>query len=96
MCAHSEMSNHLYKNHGISRGIYTPRISTWYKMVTQNILRICEGYQLFSEINFGFVTALGRNKMPEAGKITNFTYACAPISDLPSNISTMRILIWVA
>ena len=36
-----------------------------------------------------FVTVLDQNKCPKKDEITDFTPQCTPISEIPSNISTM-------
>ena len=58
-------------------------------MVTQSLLRIYEGKQAFTDINFRFTTALNFNICPEHFKWPNLLQKCAPISELPSNIRTM-------
>ena len=60
-------------------------VLTWYLhlMVTQNMLRTCEGKQDLSEINFEFVT-LDLSKSLEQIKLPISLHTCAPISELPS------------
>ena len=58
------------------------------KMLTQNMLRKCGGNQVFSEINFRFVTAVDLNKCLQQIKYSISLHACATTSELPPNIST--------
>ena len=53
-------------------------------MVTQNTLRTCEGAQAILNITFKFATAVHLKKCPK--QIT-----CAPIPELPSNISAIQL-----
>ena len=52
-------------------------------MVTKNMFCAQEGKQV------GFVTALNLIKCCKKIKLQRFILTCAPISDLPSDISTM-------
>ena len=63
-----------------------------YSMVTQNMLRICEGKQDFSEIDFVLATAPDLKKIA-LNRFTNYQFhsmrAHFNSSDLPSNIKDM-------
>ena len=58
-------------------------------MVTQNILRMCKDKKDFSDIKFGYPTILDLNKCLKQIKLQISLRTCAPIYELPSNISTM-------
>ena len=59
-------------------------------MVTQNKLRTCGGKQVFFEEKEKFIimTTLDPN-IPQTDQITDL-HTCAPISELPSKLSTMN------
>ena len=56
-------------------------------MVTHIMLRMCEGKQVFLETDFKFATAL--KKCAKHIELLISLPACAPISGLPSDQSTM-------
>ena len=59
-------------------------------MITRNTLRTCEGNQVFSEEEkIRFVTALDLNKCLSQIRKQISLRTCAPISELPSNVSSM-------
>ena len=60
-----------------------------YKMVTQNILRKCEGNHYISEEKCQIVTVPDLNKCLKQIKLPISLYTCAPISVLPSDLSAM-------
>ena len=58
-------------------------------MVTQNMLRMRERKYVFSDTNIRFVAALDLIKGLKQIKYERLLLTCAPISELPSNISAM-------
>ena len=58
-------------------------------MVTQNMLRTSERKQYFSEINLKFAVALDLNICLKQFKTTTLLRSRSPISELPSNTTTM-------
>ena len=60
-----------------------------YDRCTQNMLRTCEGKQDVSAITFKFATSFDRNKCLKKIEIPISLHTCVPISELPSDISTM-------
>ena len=60
-----------------------------YKMVTQNKMRTHKRKKIFSENKIQFVTALDLIKGLKNVKQQRLLFTCAPISELPSNQSTM-------
>ena len=58
-------------------------------MVTYDTLRTCEGKHVFFKIDLKFETAVDLNKCLKQIKLPISTYSCAPISELPSDKSTM-------
>ena len=57
-------------------------------MATQNMMRTCEGKQVFSDYFLLQVCDFSRSKqMPESDQITNSPHMFRPISELPSYIS---------
>ena len=61
-------------------------------MVTQNMVRMCEGKYVFLKIKFKFATTVDVNKCLTQIKLPISLYKCAPISKLPSHISTKYIV----
>ena len=61
------------------------------KMVAHFTLRTHEGKWVFSDKNTRFVTALDVIKCLEQVEYEILRLTCAPLNELPSNISTMRI-----
>ena len=59
-------------------------------MVTQNVLRTCEGKRVLSEIDSKLATALALNKCLKQIKLPKLLLTCATISMLPSSISTIH------
>ena len=57
-----------------------------YQMVTQITLRTFQGKQVYSYVN---VTIVDLNKCFKQAKLPFLLYACAPFSELPSEICTI-------
>ena len=62
-------------------------------MVTQNMLRTFEGkYDFSEEEKIRFMTALDLNECLIQIKEPRSLHMCAPVSVLPSNVSTIHLL----
>ena len=61
-------------------------------MVTQDMLRTYKGKNIFFAEKNRFVTALEINKCLKQIKYQRSLHTCTPLSELPSNISTMIYL----
>ena len=60
-------------------------------MVTQSTLRTYDGKQVLMEIFFKLTTALDLKKSPKQIKLPISLFTWAPISELPSKMSTMDV-----
>ena len=68
-----------------------PRQWTWYlcQIVTRNPLCVCDGN---FENDLKFALAVDLNKRPVQINLPVKLYTCAPLSELPSDVSTMTMV----